>query len=275
LEFFSDIFTLPFFMRALVVGSLYACMSALVGSFVVVRKEANSVHSIANTLFLGFTLALLFEQPFSLVIPVVLIVLFLFIVFLQKQNIFGHDSIFEIISQVSMALAIIVISQLQGYRVDLVGHLFGNILAISKQDIWFTSVAFIILIITFIFIKRQLFAITFNKDLAKISGIKTEWINAIFVFLLALIVALGIKIVGVVLLSSFLIIPPNIAKMFTSSFKGYLLLACIISVIGTVTGLFLAYFVDAPSGAVIISVFAIIFLVSILYKAFYVSYRPR
>ena len=115
-------------------------------------------------------------------------------------------------------------------------------------------------------IQRPLTQIVINRDLAISAGTQVERVNTIFMFLLALTVAVGIKIIGVILLAAFLVIPANAAKNLAGSFRQMMLLSILISLVGVVAGLFLSYFLDTPSGAMIVLLLGGILILSNMFK---------
>ena len=261
MQIILDAFHYGFFQRSLIVGVILAIVYALLGNFVVLRKEAIIGHTMANMVFFGVTLGLLLSISisFSSIIAAVLGVLF--IDYLQRKSRFSQDSILALTSQITMAAAIIILSQLQGYQ-NIEGFLFGNILATSETDLWLSVAILVINLIVLKIIYKPLTQTVINHDLAISSGTNVRKINSIFMFLLALTVAAGIKIIGVILLAAFLVIPANTAKNIASNFRQMIVLSLVISFIGVILGLFFSYALDTPSGAMIIMVLGFILILS-------------
>ncbi|PIZ72882.1 hypothetical protein COY07_02630 [Candidatus Peregrinibacteria bacterium CG_4_10_14_0_2_um_filter_43_11] len=248
----------PFFTRGLLVGGLLALTCALLGNFVILRREAIIGHTISNIALLGITLGLFLNVDLNLATIIAVLVGVMVILFLQTTETFSHDSILELTAQISMAASVVMISQLSGYRTDLMQFLFGSILAISKTDVWLTATLSVVVLATLWLIRKPLLQVVFNTELAIAGRVNTNRINAIFMLALSLTVAIGIKIVGVILLASFLVIPANTAKVLAGNFKQMVVLSGFFGVIGTMIGLFLSYFWDVPSGPMIILTFGVI-----------------
>ena len=265
MEILIDAFQYGFFVRAFAVGLALAVVYALLGNFVVLREEVVIGHTIANVVFLGVALSLLFSwsQPWVMVASAILGVFF--ILYLKKNSRFSQNSILEMTAQIAIASGIVVLAQLTGYR-NITGFLFGNILAISNSDVWLTLTIFLFNMTVLFLIRRPLTQMVINRDLAIAAGNKVERINFIFLVLLALTVAAGIKIIGVVLLGAFLVIPANIAKNLAKSFRQMVGFSVGISLLAVMAGLFFSYLFDTPSGAMIVLILGVILVVTNLFR---------
>lgn len=266
IETFFEALSFPFFTRALLIGSVIALASSLLGTFVVVRREAVIGHALANIAFLGIAVGLLISLNLTFTTVIACIVGVAGILYLEKQNVFSPDSILELISQIAMALAILSISFLQGYRTDLLQYLFGDILAISRTDVFVSVFICIFVIVALLLLKREFLQIIFNEELARSIGVDILKYNIIFIALTALTVVVAIKIIGVILITAFLVIPANSAKVLAYSFNNMMILSGILGVISTVLGLFLSYFFNVPSGPLIIVTMGVVLFLSILFK---------
>ncbi|PIQ79089.1 hypothetical protein COV81_03335 [Candidatus Peregrinibacteria bacterium CG11_big_fil_rev_8_21_14_0_20_41_10] len=256
-----------FFQRALLVGSLIAVIYSLLGNYVVLRKETVISHSIANFAFLGVALAILLNANINLFTFLAAIGGALSISILQNNPKFARDSILTFSSEISIAIAIVIISFFKGYRTDILQFLFGNILAISSTDILFISIVSLLIIGFLLLFHRQLLQITFSTELAKASGTKVTLFNLLYLLILALAIAIGVKTIGVILIAALLVIPANTAKLFASSFKQLLTYSAIFGLMSTILGLLTSYFFDLPSGATIVITLSVFLLGTIvLYK---------
>ena len=241
-----------FFVRALIVGSVFAIICALLGIFVVLRKESIVGHAIANVSFLGIALGLYLGIDVTVSAIMLSLVAAGILSFVQQRSTTSNDSWKAIFAQSSMALAIVIVSLLQGYRADVMQYLFGDILAISSNDVVATFLLGTLVFISVILMRKKLLQTTFNKSLAKAAGNEPVVYETLYTFLVALVIAIGIKIVGAILVASFLIIPANIAKLVSKSFNQLLVISIVVSAVGTIVGLFLSFVFDVPSGAAII-----------------------
>lgn len=254
-----------FFIRALIAGSMIAVSCSLLGNFIILRREALITHSISHIALLGIALSLLFKLHLNMTVIVTVIIGVILIIAIQNTRLFSYDSILELTAEIGMAGAIVTLSQLQGYQTDIMQYLFGDILAIDRTDIWFAMIIGAIVIVFFYFFHTKLLQVVFNEELALSIGTNSKLINFLFLILIGLVIAIGVKIVGVILLSAFLVIPANTAKALSKNFKQMAVYGVLVSVFGTIIGLFLSYSIDVPSGAMIILTLACLFVVAVVF----------
>ncbi|MDI6715504.1 MAG: metal ABC transporter permease [Actinomycetota bacterium] len=252
LNLIAEAFSYPFFVRALYVGGIISVAGAMLGIYVVLRRESLMGHTIADISFLGIAIGLALGMNLDLITTLVAALAAIAIAILQNTGRFSSDSVLAFTAEVSLAVAIFIISRLHGYRVDLLQYLFGDILGISSSDV-VVSLALIpaILIILF-FARKKLLQVTFNQELAISAGTNVPLYNTLFTMLVALTIAVGIKIIGIILIAAFLIIPANIAKVFARSFRETAILAVLSAILATTMGLIVSYVLDIPSGAMIV-----------------------
>ncbi|EKD46161.1 MAG: High-affinity zinc uptake system membrane protein, partial [uncultured bacterium] len=192
------------------------------------------------------------------------------IVALKNRALASLDTVIGVIFAGSVALGIVIISFLSGYRADLFTLLFGDILAVSVTDLWLALLlAIIILVFLFRYATKLLLA-TFSEEFAAVSGIKTKKLDYFFFLITALAIALCFKIVGVILITGFLLIPAAAAKNVAKSFRSMVVLSMIISVISTLSGIIISFYFDLPSGPAIILAGTAIYLISLIF-----SRKPR
>lgn len=248
-----------FFQRSLIVGLLLAVAYALLGNFVILRKEAVIGHTIANFAFLGVALGLLLNFP-PQIAAILAALLIAIILHLVKSGRTAADSRLVIWAQLAMAAAIVVISLLPGYRPDLLQYLFGSILAISTFDLW-VAVGSVVAVLVFYFgWRRQLLQMIVSPVIARSFGNTGRGLQLGYYFLLCLVIALGVKVVGVILLEALLILPGNIAKLRARSFAGLTKMSVGVAVTSVVIGMFASYLFDIPSGAAIVLVLGGLYL---------------
>jgi zinc transport system permease protein len=151
-----------------------------------------------------------------------------------------------------------------GFNVDLFSYLFGNILSISPTELRVTAALFVVVLLTVAFLYNDLFAITFDEELAATSGIKVDRINTILVLLTALTVVLAMKVVGIMLISALLILPSVSALQLARGFKAAILLSALLGVVSVVGGIFLSFLLNLPTGATIIIINFLFFAAAFL-----------
>jgi zinc transport system permease protein len=254
-----NLFTYTFLQRALFVGILISISSSFLGIFLVLRKYSMIGDGLAHVSFATVALALLLNQsPLIVSIPIVSLASLL-ILKLSEENRIGGDAAIGLISSTAVAIGVMISSLSSGFSVDLYSYLFGSILIISEMDVYLSLVLSIIIVSTVIYFYRDLFAMTYDMDYAKISGRKTKRLNQIISFLTSITIVLGIRVVGTMLISSLIIFPTVSALRLSNSFKSTIIWAVILSSTSVVVGLLLSVSLDLPTGSSIVLINAFIF----------------
>jgi len=251
---FLELLQYSFFTRAILVGGVFSLVCGILGVFVVLRKESLIGHTIANVSFLGVVLGLLLGFPVTLTAIILSVFAAVLIIVLQKTSSTSRDSVLALLDQGALAGAIVLITSLAGYRTDLMQYLFGDILAIAPSDIGITLGLSVVVFVLFLLFSKKILQITFSPELALAAGTKAIWYESLLMVLISVVIALGIKVIGVILLASFLVIPANVAKLIARTSKEMIILSGLVGVFATVIGLFCSYIFDTPSGATIILV---------------------
>lgn len=246
--------------RAYLAGIFIAVLCAVLGIFLVLRKLSLIGDGLSHVSFGALALGLFFGvYPVYISIPIVLLGAYFILRLTEKSQVYG-DAAIGIVSAVGISAGVILASLSHGFNVDLFSYLFGNILAISRTEVFLSlglSVAVLIIIILFY---NDLFAVAFDEDYAKITGIKAKRINLILTFLTAITVVLAIKVVGVMLVSALLIMPAVAALQLARSFKEAIILASLAAAISVLIGITASFFLNLPAGASIVLISFLIFL---------------
>lgn len=261
-----EILQYTFFQYALIAGICIAAISSVLWVFVVMRKEANITHSIANFLFLGIAISLLLQGNYYLYGFIFAIIGSLLLFYIEKTQKITTESSKEIISQLGIAWAIFSLWFLDNLQLDIESFLFWSILFIDIQDIIFVFILLVIVAILWFFFSKNFLAVILNKHIAKTSGIPVEIYNMSFLIILSIFIAISIKMFWIMLIGAFLIIPANIWKVLGSSIKQVFQITAIVSICSVIMGLFGSYFLDTSSGATIVLILISIFLISLIIK---------
>lgn len=253
-----------FVQRAIIAGCFLALGCSFLGIFLVLRRFSLIGDGLAHVSFATVAIALLINaQPMLLSIPLVALASLVILNLNEKVRLYG-DAAIGLVASFGIALGVIIASTAGGFNVDLFSYLFGSILSVSSFEVWLTvGISFLIVIITILFY-HDLFAITFDEDYAQVSGIKVKAVNRILIILTSLIVVLGIKVVGTMLVSSLIILPAISALQIGRSFKTTITLAGILAVISVIIGIFASYVLNYPSGATIVMINFIFFVSSLI-----------
>ncbi|MPM64703.1 High-affinity zinc uptake system membrane protein ZnuB [bioreactor metagenome] len=267
----NEFFQYDFIQNAVIVGCIISLICSILGVFVIQRKMSFLGAGLSHSTLGGIGLALLLGiEPLYIALPFTLIVAAL-ITLLDNKTKIEFDTAIGILFSVSTALGIIFISLKDGYVGDTYSYIFGSILAVSNTDILMSVIfIFIFFIILFIFWKEWAY-ISFDQELAKSDGININISNNILSMLLAVTIVLAIKLIGIVLISAFLILPPATARLYAKTFSQMTILSIIFGLSATLVGLYISFMIDFPSGATIIIIQSIFFATSIIISKLYKS----
>lgn len=249
-----------FFIRALIAGVGVAILAAPLGCFIVWRRLAYFGDTLAHAALLGVALGLLLNINISLSVFVLPLLLAATLWVLEKRTFVSSDALLGLMSHSTLALGLVLLSFITTTRVDLNALLFGDILAVSKQDILQIYGGGAVALVVLAFIWRPLFATTVNMEIAKAEGQNPERMRICFLFLLAFVIAIAMKIVGVLLITALLIIPATTSRQFASSPIQMACIGSIFGVLAVVAGLYSSLNFDTPTGPSIVVASLVLFL---------------
>ena len=248
-----------FILEALLAGLCLSLMSGPLGVFVVWRRMSYFGDSLAHSALLGVAIGLWLDISSFLAVSVLAIIIVLLLLVLRKKQSLPNDTLLGIFAHSTLSLGLIIFALMDAPNVDLMAYLFGDILALSHQDLYLLGVLSVAVPCVLAVFWRALLLMTVHRELAKVEGVPVDRIELGFCLLLALVIAVGMKVVGVLLISALLIIPSAAARRFARSPLHMVVLAVIISVMSVVGGLFLSFWQDTPTGASIVVTAALIF----------------
>lgn len=253
-----------FFTRALIAGIGVALVAGPLGCFIVWRRLAYFGDTLSHAALLGVALAFLFEINITLAVFAVSACVSIALMLLQKRATLSADALLGLLAHSALALGLVVLAFMTWVRMDLMGFLFGDILAVSRTDIAVIWLGGALVLAVLAAIWRPLFAATVNRELAEAEGMNPERANIIFMLLMAAVIAISMKIVGVLLITAMLIIPAAAARRFASGPEQMALLAALIGAVAVIGGLFGSLEWDTPAGPSIVVAALALFVVSIL-----------
>lgn len=258
--------SLPFMQRALIAGLLVGFLGSYYGVFIVQRKMSFMGDGLAHAAFGGIALGLLLEtEPMWIAVPFTLIISFAITLIKERTNL-EMDTSIGIFFALSVALGIIFISLRKHYTTDAFTYMFGSILSVNISDLIISgSMVLITIILSFHFWRNWAYA-TFDPELAKSDKLNVKFDDYLLSALISVSIVISIKLVGIVLIASFLVIPAASARLLTSTFYKMTILSIFFGLFSSIAGLLLSYYFDLPSGATIILVQAIIFFIAIIMK---------
>ena len=252
-----------FFVRALLAGIGMAAVAGPLGCFIVWRRLAYYGDTLAHAALLGVALAFLLEINITLAVFAVALFVSLALLALERRAGLSADALLGILSHSALALGLVVISTMAWLRVDLMGLLFGDILSVSRIDvamIWIGGAA-VLAILALIW--RPLFAATVSPELAEAEGMNVTRANLVFMVLMAIVIAIAMKVVGVLLITAMLVIPAATARRFATGPEQMAILAALFGVVSVCLGLGASRLWDPQSGPAIVVAALCLFVLSL------------
>jgi len=253
-----------FFTRALVAGIGVALTAGPLGCFVVWRRMAYFGDTMAHSALLGVALSLFFQVNLLVSVFCVAVVVSLLLLMLQRRQSLSADALLGILSHSALAIGLVLVAFMSWVRIDLVAFLFGDILAVTRADIALIWGGGVLVIAAIIALWRPLIASTVSEDIAEAEGMKPARARLLFMLLMALVIAIAMKVVGIMLITALLIIPAATARRFSSSPEVMAVAASLIGAVAVVGGLFGSLTYDTPSGPSIVVAALLLFIVSLI-----------
>lgn len=256
----------PFIIKAMIAGVGVAAFAGVLGCFIVWKRMAYFGDSLAHSSLLGIALGIAVGVSMNLSIIIFSLIFASLLLWLQKKEFIPSDSILGILTHAALSFGIISLSLTNNANLDIHSFLFGDILTVNTQDIyWIYLVAIIIIgIITLNF--KTLVLTTINEDLAKADKINTERQKLLLIFLTTLAVSASIKIVGALLITAMLIVPASCARFISKSPRDMAIKASIIAVISVIIGFLFSVNLDIPTGPAIVASSVLLFVLALVFR---------
>jgi zinc transport system permease protein len=257
---------MEFLLLALLAGMGVALIAAPLGSFIVWQRLAYFGDTLAHSSLLGVAFGLLLSVSIQAAIIVSCLVVALLLLFWQTQRQLPTDTLLGIISHTSLALGLILVSVFDTGNLDLSSYLLGDILSTSWEDVIFIALIAVVVITLIWRFWIPLLAITVNEPMAQVEGVPVKRVRLLLLFLLALTIAVAIKIVGVLLITALLIIPAAAARYLSRSPEQMVFLAAIVGCLAVSIGLAGSFYWDTPAGPSIVAGAGCLFLGALFFK---------
>ncbi len=254
----------PFLIRALAAGVGVALVAAPLGCFVVWQRMAYFGETVAQASLIGIALGLALQIDLTASALAVSAAMALLLVLLSRQRLVPLDSLLGLLAHAALAAGIIATSLVRGPPIDLMGYLFGDIFSVSAGDLWWVYGGGGLALAALAWLWRPLLSMAVHEELAAAEGVPRDLVKGVFVVLLALTIAIAIKVVGILLAIAFLIMPAAAARPLSATPERMALLAAIIAAGGAVAGIQLSMSFDVPGGPAIVLVLAVISGLSLL-----------
>lgn len=267
-----------FLWRALLGGFGIAVIAGPLGCFIVWRRMAYFGDTLAHSALLGIALGFLLNikqiSYFKLTVNTLLILstlgvcitIALLLVILQSQKRFATDTLLGILAHSALSLGLVALAFLQkeGLRIDLYVYLFGDLLAVTRYDLYWIYGGGGLILLCLVLIWRSLLSVTVHEELAQVEGVSVTWVRLLFMLMVALVIAIAMKIVGILLITSMLIIPPATARHFARTPEQMAVLAIFIGCLAVIEGLYMSWHWDTPAGPSVVVAATSLFLLAFL-----------
>jgi zinc transport system permease protein len=251
-----------FFTRALVAGIGLSLVTGPLGCFIVWRRMSYFGDTMAHSALLGVALSLVLQVNVTLGVFIIAAAVAGALLLLQRRNSLSTDALLGILSHSALAIGLVV-AFLSGIRVVLMGFLFGDILAVSVADIGVIYAGGVVILGLVVALWRPLLAATVNAELAEAEGMRPDFTRIVLMLLLASVIAIAMKIVGVLLITALLIIPAATARRVSATPEQMAVIAAIVGALAVAGGLFGSLRFDTPSGPSIVVAALVLFIISI------------
>jgi len=255
-----------FIQNAIIAGVLVSIITGIIGSLIVVNKMVFLSGGIAHSAYGGIGLSIYFGLPMLLstsIFSVIITIIIALLTYKKRENL---DTIIGLTWAMGMSLGILLVDLTPGYNADLMSYLFGSILAVNNEDISFMLILLGFIIFTLLLFYRDILAVSYDSEYAKLRGVKTRFFYTLILLLSALSIVISIKIVGLILVIALLTIPIYISQRFCNTLFSMMIVSGFFSMIFTILGLIISYNFDLSSGPSIILVSSFFMFSIIVFK---------
>ena len=262
-----QMFSYPFMQRALLAGVLVSLCAALLGVPLVLKRYSMIGDGLSHVSFGALAIAVaLGVTPLYFSIPVVILAAF-FLLRMASHPHWNSDAAIAAVSASALAVGILVISRTTGMTTDVDNYMFGSVLAMTKGDVALSVVLSVTVLALYLLYYHQIFAVTFDENFSRATGLKVDAFNTLLAILTALTIVLGMRMMGAMLISSLVIFPALTAMRLFKSFRGVILCAAVISVVCFCAGLTISFTFSTPVGATVVAADLAVFLAACLSAA--------
>ena len=254
IDLFLQMLSYPFLTRAIVVGTLVSLCASLLGVSLVLKRYSMIGDGLSHVGFGALAIATAANAaPLAVAIPIVVAAAFLLLRLSENSKIKG-DAAIALISTGALAIGVMAISLSNGTNIDVYNYMFGSILAMSRGDVRLSVVLAAAVLTLYVIFYHKIFAITFDENFARATGVKAGWYNMLIALLTAITIVLGMRLMGTLLISSLVIFPALTSMRILKSFRSVVICSAVLSVLCFLIGIFFSYIWSTPTGASIVCV---------------------
>ena len=252
LENFLSMFTYPFMIRALVVGTLVSLCAALLGVSLVLKRYSMIGDGLSHVGFGALAVAAVCHAaPLAVAIPVVVLSAF-FLLRLSENSKIKGDAAIAVISTSALAMGVLVLSLGDGVNTDIYNYMFGSIYAMSGEDVVLSIVLSLIVLVLYVLLYHRIFAVTFDEAFARAAGLRAGMYNMIIAALTAVTIVLGMRMMGAMLISALIIFPALTSMRLFKTFRQVVISSAAVAVVCFFLGITVSYLFDLPGGASVV-----------------------
>lgn len=259
-----EMFHYQFMVNAFLAGIMVALLASVSGAFVVLRRYALLTETLAHSALVGVAIGILTQSNPVWIAVVVALASAWVIEYLRSFFHLYSDAVLAIFLSGSLALAVIIVSLAGAFNSSLFSYLFGSILSVSMDEVWTIFIVGIPALALLGYYYKELYFIAFDEEVAKTSGIPVTMLNFMLVSVVAVIIALSIRIVGTLLIGALMVIPTVAAMRYRLGFSATLVLSVLFALFSVAAGMIFSYAFSLPSGATIVLCVLLIFVISLL-----------
>lgn len=259
MEILLEPFQFEFFRNGTIVAVLVGGLCGLIGVYIVLRGMSYIGHGLSHAIFGGAVVTFVMSWNFYLGAGLWGFLAALLINQTVRRTKINADAAIGVVTTASFAIGVALISRYRRFTQSFDAALFGNILGVTRQDLWVVAAVTVMVVIAIFFLYKQLLFMTFDAEVARVYGVKTDWIDTLFALILAAALIASMQILGVTLIAAALVIPAITARLLTDSFNRMILLSTFIGALSGFIGMYLSFYIDVASGASIVLLQASIF----------------
>lgn len=254
-----------FFVHGLIAASLVGAICGLIGVYIVLRRMSYIGHGLSHAVFGGAVVSYVMNWNFYLGAGLWGFLSALLINMVTRRKKIGADAAIGVVTTASFAIGVAIISQYRRFTKNFEAALFGNILGVTTQDLWaIAAVTAISGLLIFIFYRQFLFT-TFDAEVARIYGVPTGWVESLFSLMLAATIIVSMQVMGVTMIAAAIVFPAVASRLVTDSFNKMVFLSTLIGFLCGVVGMYSSFYFNVSSGATIVLVAALFFMIAYAY----------
>ncbi len=263
-----ELLSYDFVQRGIIAGLIIAISSSIAGVFLILRRMAFLGAGLSHAAFGGIAISLVLGLEPFLFTAIFTVLIGNLVQFISSRKRVPGDAAIALVFSGGVALAVLVLGIVKGFNEYIFGYLFGNILMVTSEELYFSIGAFLVVLFFFTFFYKKLVLLSFSEEIAKVRDVNTTLLNHALVSVASLVIVLSIKAVGIILASSMIVIPAMTALLVARSFLSSVIVSTIVATISVLTGIVVSFYYDLPPSGAIVGTMILLFATAFLRKLF-------